>query len=299
MLYRSVSKKYFAWLYHHVGNFKRGILLCLLLSILAVASSLLFVEVTKIFMEAVERGENFSLLLLVISLTTLKACNIFCTELDLFARKAIVADEQRAVVEIFQRIVRRQCFLRRTSTFGRFSEQTNDRCFQRVQLLDGNDSGVDLRGVAIRGDLHLPCVNRAFADVGDSFDYVRQHNVRTLIRKKIIADFQRDKNLRQQRTPIYARTHSTSRTNCHVGENRIHLEPTESTSDRAVRKAYRRRKIKRLGYVFDRRRIEFQLHRHFGLGHLRHTKRNFYLRRIDCFPATGGANPNSVYSIQS
>ena len=72
MIYQSVSKKYFAWLYKHVGAFKRDILLCLLLSVLAVTFSLLFVEVTKIFMEAVERGEDFSLLLLIISLTTLK-----------------------------------------------------------------------------------------------------------------------------------------------------------------------------------------------------------------------------------
>lgn len=87
MIYQSVSKKYFAWLYKHVGKFKRNILLCLLLSVLAVMSSLLFVQVTKIFMEAVERGENFSLLLLVVSLTTLKGCNILCAEFKSYLRE--------------------------------------------------------------------------------------------------------------------------------------------------------------------------------------------------------------------
>lgn len=80
MIYRSMSRKHFEWLYKHVGKYKRTILLCLVLSILSVAFSLLFVEITKIFMEAVENGEDFSLLLLVISLTTIKGCNIFCIE---------------------------------------------------------------------------------------------------------------------------------------------------------------------------------------------------------------------------
>lgn len=51
-----------------------------MLSILAVMSSLLFVEVTKIFMEAVERGEDFSFVAWTVSLTTLKGCGIFCEE---------------------------------------------------------------------------------------------------------------------------------------------------------------------------------------------------------------------------
>ena len=80
MLYRSVSRKHFAWLYNHVGAFKKTILLCLLLSVLTVASSLLFVQVTKIFMEAVERGEDFSFVMLIVSLTAVKGVNIFCEE---------------------------------------------------------------------------------------------------------------------------------------------------------------------------------------------------------------------------
>ena len=87
MIYQSISKKYFVWLYNHAGTFKRTILICLVLSILAVAFSLLFVEITKIFMEAVENGENFSFLLLVFSLTTIKVCNIFCTELKVYLRE--------------------------------------------------------------------------------------------------------------------------------------------------------------------------------------------------------------------
>lgn len=87
MIYQSVSRKYFAWLYKHVGRFKKTVLLCLLLSVLAVAFSLLFVEVTKIFREAVERGENFSLLLLVISLTTIKGCGILCAEFKDYLRE--------------------------------------------------------------------------------------------------------------------------------------------------------------------------------------------------------------------
>lgn len=75
------------WLYKHVGTFKKSILLCLLLSILAVIFSLLFVQVTKIFMEAVERGEDFSLLLLIVSLTTIKGCNMFCSEYKSYLRE--------------------------------------------------------------------------------------------------------------------------------------------------------------------------------------------------------------------
>ena len=87
MIYQSISKKYFVWLYNHVGTFKRTILICLMLSILAVMFSLLFVEITKIFMEAVENGEKFSFLWLVISLTTIKGCNIFCSEFKSYLRE--------------------------------------------------------------------------------------------------------------------------------------------------------------------------------------------------------------------
>ena len=87
MIYQNVSRKHFAWLYNHVGAFKGTILLCLVLSVLAVASSLLFVEATKIFMEAVERGEDFSFVLLVVALTTIKACDIACTEFKIYLRE--------------------------------------------------------------------------------------------------------------------------------------------------------------------------------------------------------------------
>lgn len=87
MIYQSVSRKYFAWLYKHVGAFKRTIALCIVLNVLTVAFSLLFVEVTKIFMEAVERGEDFSLLLLAVSLTAIKGCDILCAEFKSYLRE--------------------------------------------------------------------------------------------------------------------------------------------------------------------------------------------------------------------
>ena len=87
MIYRSISRKHFEWLYRHVGTFKRSILLCLLLSVLTVVFSLLFVQVTKIFMEAVERGEDFSFVMLIVSLTTVKGVNIFCEELKSYLRE--------------------------------------------------------------------------------------------------------------------------------------------------------------------------------------------------------------------
>ena len=87
MIYQSISKKYFEWLYNHVGIFKSTIIICLLLSALAVASSLLFVQVTKFFMEAVERGENFSFALLIILLATIKGFNIFCGQCKNYLRE--------------------------------------------------------------------------------------------------------------------------------------------------------------------------------------------------------------------
>lgn len=87
MTYQGVGRKYFAWLYKHVKAFKRDILLCVVLSISAVMFSLLFVEVTKIFMEAVERGEDFSFVLLIVSLTTIKGCDIFCEEFKTYLRE--------------------------------------------------------------------------------------------------------------------------------------------------------------------------------------------------------------------
>ncbi len=87
MIYQSVSKKYFEWLYNHAGKLKKTILIILALNILAVTFSLLFVQATKIFMEDVEKGENFSILLLAVSLTTIKGCNIFCAEFKSYLRE--------------------------------------------------------------------------------------------------------------------------------------------------------------------------------------------------------------------
>ena len=87
MIYQSVSKKYFSWLYKHVGGFKKTILLCLVLNILTVILSLLFVQVTKIFMEAVESGKDFSFPLLIISLAVLKGFNIFFAEYKSYLRE--------------------------------------------------------------------------------------------------------------------------------------------------------------------------------------------------------------------
>ena len=72
MIYWSIGRKHFEWLYRHVGTFKKSILLCLLLSVLTVIFSLLFMQVTKIFMEAVERGEDFSFGLLIVSPVTVE-----------------------------------------------------------------------------------------------------------------------------------------------------------------------------------------------------------------------------------
>ena len=58
-----------------------------MLNVLAVASSLLFVQVTKIFMEGVEKGENFSFVLLIISLATIKGFNIFCAAFKNYLRE--------------------------------------------------------------------------------------------------------------------------------------------------------------------------------------------------------------------
>ncbi len=87
MIYQSINKKYFQWLYNHAGKLKKIILIILVLSVLSVALSLLFVEVTKIFMESVEKGEKISLLLLAVSLTTIKAFDIFCEEFKSYLRE--------------------------------------------------------------------------------------------------------------------------------------------------------------------------------------------------------------------
>lgn len=81
MVYQSINKKYFEWLYNHSGKFKKTILIILVLNILAVTFSLLFVQAIKIFMECVEKGENFSFLLLAVSLTAIKGGDIFFSSL--------------------------------------------------------------------------------------------------------------------------------------------------------------------------------------------------------------------------
>ncbi len=87
MIYQSISKKHLAWLYSHVGRFKITILICILLNVLAVASSLLFVQVTKILMEGVESGENFSFVPLMLALATIKGFNIFCAAFKNYLRE--------------------------------------------------------------------------------------------------------------------------------------------------------------------------------------------------------------------
>ena len=87
MIYQSINRARFAWLYNHVGAFKKPILISLALSILTVASSLLFVEVTKIFLEAVEKGENFSPAAAAVSLVAIKAFHIFCFEFKTYLRE--------------------------------------------------------------------------------------------------------------------------------------------------------------------------------------------------------------------
>lgn len=93
MIYRSIGGKHLKWLYNHIGTFKKSILVSLILSVLAVATSLAFVEITKIFMEAVEKGENFSFLLLIFSLATIKGFSIFCAE-----GKSYIREKQTALM---------------------------------------------------------------------------------------------------------------------------------------------------------------------------------------------------------
>lgn len=84
---KSISRNHFLWLYNHAGSFKKTILVSFALSVLVVTLSLLFVEVTRNFMVAVEKGENFSLLLLIVSLAVIKGCNIFCAEFKSYLRE--------------------------------------------------------------------------------------------------------------------------------------------------------------------------------------------------------------------
>ena len=87
MTYQNASKRYFKWLYDQAAGFRKGIIFCFILSISAVILSLLFVEITKIFMESVEKGENFSLLLFIFLLTIVKGLNVFCTEFKSYLRE--------------------------------------------------------------------------------------------------------------------------------------------------------------------------------------------------------------------
>ena len=91
MLSQTMNRKYFKWLYDHIGVFQKNIMLCLMLSILAVMFSLLFVESTKIFIEGVEKGEIYSFLLLLTLLVTIKGCHIFCAEIQVYLRNKTVA----------------------------------------------------------------------------------------------------------------------------------------------------------------------------------------------------------------
>lgn len=91
MSYLTANKKYFKWLYKQAETFKKNILICLVLSILAVIFSLLFAETTKNFIESVEKGEHFSLLLLAASLITIKGCHIFCLESRFYLKNKILA----------------------------------------------------------------------------------------------------------------------------------------------------------------------------------------------------------------
>lgn len=84
---KSISRNHFLWLYNHADSFKKTILVSFALSVLVVTLSLLFVEVTRNFMVAVEKGENFSLLLLIVSLAVIKGCNIFCAEFKSYLRE--------------------------------------------------------------------------------------------------------------------------------------------------------------------------------------------------------------------
>ena len=86
-----MNRKYFKWLYNHIGALKKNLMLCLVLSVLSVMFSLLFVESTKILIEGVEKGENYSFLLLLVLLATIKGCNIFCAEFQVYLRNKTVA----------------------------------------------------------------------------------------------------------------------------------------------------------------------------------------------------------------
>ena len=101
-----MNKKNFLWLYNHIGRFKKSILLILLLNILAVIFSLLFVENTKIFMERVEKGEEISFILLLVSLTTIKGLHIFCGQSQNYLRnKTLFLLENTLSLQLFERLL--------------------------------------------------------------------------------------------------------------------------------------------------------------------------------------------------
>ena len=188
MIYQSISRKYFAWLYKHSGTFKKSILLCVLLSILAVVSSLLFVQVTKIFIEAVEKGKDFSFLLLIVSLTTIKGFNIFCAELKTYLRE-------------------KQTSLMNNELSLKFFKELFSGGVSYNERVHSGDSlsrlTTDVLSVSNCLILTIPELIYAFVqliatcvfNISDIFDYVHKHNVWTIIRKKIIAYTQRNKNL--------------------------------------------------------------------------------------------------------
>ena len=91
MSYLITNKKYFEWLYKQSGTLKKNILICLALSIFAVVFSLLFAETTKNFIEGVEKGEHFSLLILVVSLVTIKGGHLFCLEYKFYLKNKLLA----------------------------------------------------------------------------------------------------------------------------------------------------------------------------------------------------------------
>lgn len=87
MVYQTTNKKRLKWLYNHAGIFRKDILLSFVLHILAVTLSLFFVENTKIFMEGIEKGENFPIYMLVAILATIKSLHIFCLEFQLYLKQ--------------------------------------------------------------------------------------------------------------------------------------------------------------------------------------------------------------------
>ena len=111
MTHGNINIKQFKWLYDHIGGFRKRIVITIMLNILAVGFSLLFVEVTKKFMESIERGEEVSFLLLALSLTIIKGLYILCGQFQNYLRTKIsFLMENALTLHFFEELINSNVF---------------------------------------------------------------------------------------------------------------------------------------------------------------------------------------------